>query len=126
MVHLSSNYPLFFAEMENKIHVPCKQKKTQKAAFSEGSYKNFFSQWRAFFAFCTLYSIAQWPVTEHVLCIFAQFLSHNFKAASSIYNYLSGVRTLHLLMGARPASELNHFEVQITMTGLKKDDGTFS
>ena len=41
MVYLSSNYPLFFAEMENKIPVPCKQKlesdlkKTQKAAFSE-------------------------------------------------------------------------------------------
>ena len=102
-----------------KEHLEKELRKTQKKSFAEGTIKNLLSQWRAFYAFCNIYSIYVWPVTAHVLCLFAQFLSYNLKSPDSIVNYLAGVRTLHLLTNAKPPL-LSDFEVQITVRGLRK------
>ena len=53
------------------------------------------------------------------MCLFAQFLSFNLKAPSSIANYLSSLHTLHLLTGVQPP-DMKHFEVNITMRGLRR------
>ena len=92
---------------------------TQKQAFSEGTIKNLLTQWRAFYAFCRIYAIFIWPVTAHILCLFVQFLSFNLKSPDSIRNYLSGVRTLHLLTNHK-CPDLNDFEIKITMKGLRR------
>ena len=60
-----------------------------------------------------------WPVTAQILCLFAQFLSYNLKALSSIYNYFTGVHTLHLLTGQQ-VPNLQDFKWKITVRGLKR------
>ena len=90
----------------------------QRQAFSPGTIKNLLSQWRAFYAFVAIYRIYVWPVTARVLCLFMQFLSYNLKAPSSIYNYITGVHTLHLLTGQQ-APSLQDFEWKITVHGLR-------
>ena len=93
-------------------------RQTQKQAFLAGTVRNFLSQWRAFYAFCHLYCICVWPVTAHMLCLFAQFLSYNLRALQSIANYVAGVHTLPLLT-RQQAPDLNVFEWKITYRGLR-------
>ena len=98
--------------LENDLH------ETQRQSFGKGTVQNLLSQWRAFYAFCNIYVIYVWLVTAHVLCLFAQFLSYNFKSPNSIVNYLNGVRTLHLLTNF-PVPDMKDFEVRITVKGLR-------
>ena len=58
-----------------------------------------------------------WPVTAHIICLFAQFLSYNLKSPQSINNCVTGVCTLHLLINQ--PSDLNDFEWRIMYRGLK-------
>ena len=110
---MGKKVPSELEELENEL------RQTQRQAFSEGTIKNLLSQWRAFYAFCHIYSMKIWPVTVHVLCLFAQFLSFNMKAPSTIVNYLSGLRTLHFLCNAKPPN-IEEFEYRITVRGLKR------
>ena len=86
-------------------------RETQRQSFGKGTVQNLLSQWRAFYAFCNIYAIYVWLVMAHVLCLFVQFLSYNFKSPDSIVNYLTGVRTLHLLTNF-PAPDMKDFEVK--------------
>ena len=92
---------------------------TQKQAYSEGTIKNLLSQWRAFYAFCSIYAMYVWPVTAYVMCLFAQFLSFNLRSPDSVVSYMSGLRTLHLLTNF-PPPDMKDFEVKITIKGLRR------
>ena len=94
-------------------------RETQRKAFSEGTVQNLLCQWRAFYSFCNIYRILVWPATAHIMCLFAQFLSYNLKSPNSIVNYLSGVRTLHLLTNVTPPTN-SEFETRITIRGLRR------
>ena len=106
-------------EPGSRAHLEAELRKTQKAAFCEGTVANLLSQWRAFYAFCSIYALRVWPVLAHILCLFAQFLSFNLKSPASVVNYLSGLRTLHLLTNKTPP-DFKDFEVTITLRGLKR------
>ena len=82
---------------ESKQQLEDELQQTQKSAYTAGTYKNLLCQWHSFFRFCEKYNIKQWPVEEHTLCLFAQYLAHKFVSASSIRDYISRVRTLHVL-----------------------------
>jgi hypothetical protein len=43
--------------------------------------------------------------TVSKLCLYGEFLSRSFKSVNSIQNYISGVKTLHLLAGFEFPSE---------------------
>ena len=85
-------------------------KRTKRAAFADGTHKNFLAQWRTFLQFCQYIKCQPLPVSAEDLCLFAQFLARSFKSVDSIRNYISGVRTLHSLLrltcGANDSLEL--------------------
>ena len=92
---------------------------TKSSAYAAGTLKNLACQWRAFRHFCIIYESFEWPVSEHTLCLFAQYLAYTFHLAQAVRNYLNGVRKIHILMRAR-APDLQDIEVRITLLGLNK------
>jgi hypothetical protein len=55
--------------------------------------------------------------TVSKLCLYGEFLSRSFKSVNFIQNYISGVKTLHLLAGFEFPSE-NWFSVKLLYRGL--------
>ena len=94
----ASSNGTFGEPLETKEQLEEQLCETQKSAYTTGTYKNLVCQWRMFFKFCKKYKLKEWPVMNHTLCLFSQHLAHKFISASSIQNYVSGVRTLHALM----------------------------
>ena len=93
--------------------------KTQKQAYAKGTLKNLLCQWRSYIRFAKKYNITQWPVSEHIMSLYARFLAYTFHAPKAIKNYLYGIKTLHILMN-QPPPNLKDPEVRITMRGIEK------
>ena len=72
-------------------------KKTQSQAFAAGTWNNLLTQWVKYIYFCISFRLVAFPAQDTVLAWYAQFLSYHFKSHASVVNYLSGVKTLHLL-----------------------------
>ena len=92
---------------------------TQKSAYSSGTFRNLICQWKSFFRFVRKYSIHSWPVSEHEVALYAQFLSYSFKSAKAVRNYLSGLKTLHVLTKVK-SPDLKDPEIRITIKALEK------
>ena len=92
---------------------------TRASAYAKGTLKNLACQWRAFRCFSISINLFQWPVSEHTLCLFAQFLAYSFHSVSLVKNYLVGIKTIHVLCKARPPN-LSNIEVRLTLMGLNK------
>ena len=75
-------------------------KDSQKAVFAS-TRKNLITQWMSFLLFCMHFKLEFLPAEEETMALYAQFLSRSLKSVSSICNYLSGGRLLHLFVGAR-------------------------
>ena len=80
---------------------------------------NLACQWRAFRCFSFKYRIFDWPVKEHTLCLFGQYLAYTFHSSGAVRNYLSGVIKVHILLRAEPLS-MKDIEVRLTLQGLNK------
>ena len=73
---------------------------SRKNAYAEGTAKNLRIQWESFLLFCFHFHLCYLPADTETLCLYSQFLSRTFKSTSAIKkNYLSGVKTMHLLLG---------------------------
>ena len=60
------------------------------------------------------------PATIDSLCLYAQFLSRTFKATTSIQNYLSAVKKLHLMLDLPyPKGD---FELKLALKGLSRNN----
>ena len=92
---------------------------TQANAYSAGTLKNFICQWRSFFRFSKKFRYTVWPVTVHIICLYAQFLAYTFHTTKAVRSYLSGVCTLHRLLRVTPPN-MADMEVKLTMMGLAK------
>ena len=92
---------------------------TQSAAYSKGTLGNLLCQWRSFMRFSTKYKIEEWPVSEHILCLYAQYLAYTFHSAKSVQNYINGIHTLHVLARVQPP-DLKDIEYRLTMAGLTR------
>ena len=71
---------------------------SQRHAFSSGTHSNLRSQFRSYFGFCVYFKRTPLPANLDTICGYAQFLSRSLKS-TSISNYLSGVKMLHILLG---------------------------
>ena len=91
----------------------------QKQAYSRGTLKNLLCQWRSFSCFCKKFGIFKWPINEHVLSLYAQYLGYTFHSPKAVRNYLSGIRTLHILTKEVPPS-LKEPEICLTLRGLER------
>ena len=89
-------------------------------AFAPGTWKNFKVQWKAYFLFCHYFDMPPLPASLDILCSYAQFLGRSFKSHSSISNYLSGVRSLHLFADV-PCPSLSDFQLKLLLRGLARE-----
>ena len=92
---------------------------TQAQAFALGTWANLLLQWVKYLTFCVTFGLKALPAEDVVLMWYAQYLSYTFKAHASVVNYLSGVKTLHVLLNF----EVRGFEgflLKLTVRGLHK------
>lgn len=103
----------------------CKlQKDTElckKSAFAEGTYKNLKVQFVSYFLFCTYFNMSPLPTSVNTLCLYGKFLSRSFKSVASIQNYISGVKTLHLLLGVEFPTE-DWFSIKLLFRVLSRQN----
>ena len=92
---------------------------SNQKAYAEGSKANLKIQWESFLLFCTYFKFCAIPAKTLTLQLYAQFLSRSFRSVSSIKNYVSGVKTLHLMVGA-PTEQFNDFLLNLSFQGLSK------
>ena len=92
---------------------------TQAAAFAPGTFSNLITQWVKFLLFCISFDLLLLPASNQTLCWYVQFLSYTFKSHASIVNYVSGVKTLHLLLGY-DVSAFASFLFKLTIRGIKR------
>jgi len=92
------------------------------SSFAEGTRRNLKIQWESFLLFCTYFSFCYLPASTRTLQLYAQFLSRSFKSVASIRNYLSGIRTIHQLMGYS-LDDMNQFLINFTLKGIARVKG---
>ncbi|CAH1239165.1 Hypp5742 [Branchiostoma lanceolatum] len=74
-------------------------RRTKLAAFAQGTWNNLRSTLRAYLLFCAFYMLTPFPASVDTLEVFAEFLARSFRSPASVVNYLSGLKTLHNLIG---------------------------
>ena len=92
---------------------------SRRQAFADGTNKNLSIQWETFLLFCFYFNLIYLPVNTETLSLYAQFLSRSFKSVQSIKNYLSGVKTMHYLLGYS-TSQINEFLVNLSLRGIER------
>ena len=92
---------------------------TQSQAFASGTWKNLITQWVKYLSFCSIFGLNAFPACDAVLAWYVQYLSYTFKSHSSIVNYMSGVKTLHNLIGFH-IKGFSGFLVKLTVRGLRR------
>ena len=88
-------------------------------AFATGTWTNLLTQWVRYLHFCLSFNLIAFPAQDAVLSWYARFLAYKFKLHSSVVNYLSGVKTLHLLLDF-DISSFTGFLLKLTIKGVRK------
>ena len=94
-------------------------KGSNMSAYAVSTRKNLKIQWEAFLLFCFYFHLKHLPAETYTLQLYAHFFSRSFKSVDSISNYLSGVRTMHLLLG-HTLDHLNNFLLNLFLKGLTR------
>ena len=68
--------------------------------------------------FCLYFDFHLVPAASETVCLFAQMLSRSFVATSSIQNYISGVKKLHIVLGSQFPED--SFELKLAIKGLQR------
>ncbi|KAI8484268.1 hypothetical protein Bbelb_380530 [Branchiostoma belcheri] len=97
-------------------------RQTKRAAFAEGTWGNLRTHLRTYMLFCTFYNLPPFPATVDTLETYAEFLSRSFRAPASIANYISGIKTFHILFGLDTAA-FSSMDLALVLRGLKKQMG---
>lgn len=109
-------FNLFFTEWDELIQ---ELTVTQSSAFAPGTLKNLRSQCKTYLYFTSYYGLSPFPATPVRLALFAQFLARSFKSATAIQNYISGIRTAHVLLGEQPP-DTSHVVLRLCLRGLQR------
>lgn len=92
---------------------------SRKNAYAAGTAKNLRIQWESFLLFCIHFQLCYIPASTETLCLYSQFLSRSFKSTSAIKNYISGVKTMHLLLGYS-IDQINGFLLNLSLKGIAR------
>ena len=96
-------------------------KNSRRQAFAEGTNKNLTIQWESFLLFCFYFKLTYLPAETDTLGLYAQFLSRTFQSIHAIKNYISGVKTMHHLLGYS-TSNINDFLINLTLRGINRQN----
>ena len=96
-------------------------RRTRKAAHASGTSRNLVTQWKAYFMFCIYFNLRPIPTSVETLCLYVEFLARSLAAYTSIQNYLSGVRTLHLRLGSPfPSIPSERYLLDLGLKGIQR------
>ena len=70
--------------------------------------------------FCEYFNLQDLPTCTQTLCLYARFLSRSFKSTQSIQNYLSGVKTLHVMLDLDFSNE-NIYQLKLLLRGIARE-----
>ena len=94
---------------------------SKKAAFARGTYRNLKVQFTSYLLFCEFFGLIALPTSVDILSLYIEFLSRSFKSVASIQNYVSGVKTLHLLLGLNfPSEDSDWFCIKLLYRGIAR------
>ena len=91
---------------------------TQVHAFAPGTFDNLVYQWVKYLNFCDKFSLPALPASTAVLSWYAQYIANLVKAHATVVNYLSRVKTLHILLELDTAMILGIL-LKLTVWGLR-------
>lgn len=71
--------------------------------------------------FCLYFNFPPLPTTVDTMCLYVQFLARSLTAFTSIQNYVSGVRSLHLRLGLHfPSNPTERFLLDNVLRGVHR------
>ena len=94
-------------------------RRSQTAAFADGTLANLTTQWVRYLTFCTAYELDALPASPSTLSRYVQYLGQSVKSHQTVLCYLCGVKTLHLLLNL-PIHQFGHFLLRMTLRGLHR------
>ena len=92
---------------------------SRRSAYAEGTVKNLKIQWESYLSFCLYFGLTYLPADTNVLCLYAQCLSRTFKSTQSIKNYISGIKTMHYILGYA-TDKINDFLLNLSLKGIAR------
>ena len=69
--------------------------------------------------FCSYFGLSYLPATTEILCLYSQFLSRSMKSVQFIKNYLSGMKTLLMLL-SYSVEHINSFIINLGLKGMAR------
>jgi len=112
--------PFFFVSVTSAHLATLKKdlRYTRSHALAQGTYSNLSTHFKSFFMFCHHFHLTALPVSLNTLCLYIQFLSRSL-APTSIRNYVSGVKHLHIVLGYEfPYS--GHLLLKLVFRGIER------
>lgn len=91
---------------------------SKRSAFAKGTNTNLHIQWESFLLFCFYFSFISVPASTETMSLYAQFLSRSFLSIDSIRNYISGVYTMHRLLGVDIV--VNSYLINLALKGINR------
>ena len=89
------------------------------SAFAVGTNRNLKVQWESFVLFCIYFNLCFLPASTSSLQLYAQFLSRSFTSVNSIRNYISGVKTMHSIVGYS-VDHINNYLLNLSLKGMSR------
>ena len=102
-------------ELDNNV------RQSQASAFAEGTLRNLTMQWLKYLSFCLFHGLDPVPASYDTLCRYAQFLSMCLKSHGALLCYLSGVKTLHVLLNME-TKQFDALLLKLTLRGLHRNN----
>ena len=69
--------------------------------------------------FCLYFGLTYLPAETEILSLYAQFLGRTFKSTQSIKNYISGIKTMHYMLGYS-TEKINDFLLNLSLKGIAR------
>ena len=92
---------------------------SRRSAYAQGTVKNLRVQWESYLLFCLYFGLTYLPAETEILSLYAQFLSRTFKSTQSIKNYISGIKTMHYMLGYS-TEKINDFLLNLSLKGIAR------
>ena len=92
---------------------------SRRSAYAQGIVKNLRIQWESYLLFCIYFGLSYLLAETDTLSLYAQFLSGTFKSTQSIKNYISGIKTMHYMLGYT-TDKVNDFLLNLSLKGIAR------
>ena len=91
--------------------------KTKQNCYAKSYRANLQTMWKAWFAFGIFFQKRFLPASAFMLSMYAVLLSRTFRSVKAIRNYISAVKTLHVLLDL-PTNAFKSMKFSMTLKGL--------